>query len=230
MPDCAIFADTGWEEQGTYQTLLRLEQHLPFPVYRVSAGDIVADHISAKTRTTMPFYSKGGQGKSLRKCTTEYKIVPVERKIRELLGLSKGQRWPKEQAVEQWFGISLDEIQRMKVSQRKAVEFRYPLVEMRMTRGDCTLWCERNGYPIPPRSACIGCPYHNNDEWRRIRNNPDEWASAIKFDAAIRLSPGMTSKTYLHRDCMPLEEVDLSTPADHGQLSFLDECDGVCGV
>lgn len=28
----------------------------------------------------------------------------------------------------------------------------------------------------------------------------------------------------------PLAEADLRAPADHGQLSFLDECEGMCGT
>lgn len=39
-PDCAIFADTGWEPKAVYRHLQWLEDVLPFPVHRVSAGDI----------------------------------------------------------------------------------------------------------------------------------------------------------------------------------------------
>ena len=35
-----------------------------------------------------------GDGIGRRQCTEHYKIVPVRRKIRELLGLSRGQRVP----------------------------------------------------------------------------------------------------------------------------------------
>ena len=37
-------------------------------------------------------------------------------------------------------------------------------------------------------------------------------------------------KQYLHSKKIPLEEVDLRNDEDMGQLSFLDECDGMCGV
>lgn len=50
----------------------------------------------------------------------------------------------------------------MKVSQRPAVKFNYPLVDRRMARHDCLNWMAKQGYPKPPRSACIGCPYHSN--------------------------------------------------------------------
>ena len=142
------------------------------------------------------------------------------------------QRKPKTLAVEQWYGISLDEIQRCKI------EFvepwrrnRYPLIEMRMTRGDCLMWMERAGYPRPPRSACIGCPFHSDHEWRDLRDNrPDEWADAVDFDARIRIAGGMDKPTYLHRQCVPLDQADLTTAEDAGQLTMLDECEGMCGV
>lgn len=45
-----------------------------------------------------------------RQCTSEYKIRPIERYIRrEMLGLAKGRRVPKHVAVEQVYGISMDE-------------------------------------------------------------------------------------------------------------------------
>ena len=59
---------------------------------------------------------------------------------------------------------------------------------------------------------------------------PEEWQDAVEFDAAIRVARGMRGETFLHRQCVPLAEADLRTPADHGQLSWLDECGGVCGV
>ncbi|MCK9513952.1 MAG: hypothetical protein M0R28_22370 [Pigmentiphaga sp.] len=42
MPDCAIFADTGWEPKAVYDHLawLMSPNVLPFPVYTVSAGSI----------------------------------------------------------------------------------------------------------------------------------------------------------------------------------------------
>lgn len=48
MPDCAIFADTGWEPKAVYEHLawLMSPNVLPFPVHIVSAGDIRADLVA----------------------------------------------------------------------------------------------------------------------------------------------------------------------------------------
>lgn len=247
-PDIAIFADTGWEPMAVYHWLERLEPLIAFPVRRVSGGDLRKEQLYARVRgekgengerwASLPYFTKTAEsereGRVRRQCTSEYKIQPIEKEIRALLGLKPRQRYPKDVAVEQWYGISLDEIQRCKMEFVPGQPWRrnrYPLIEKRMTRHDCLLWMERNGYPAPPRSSCIGCPFHSNREWRDMRDNrPEEWADAIGFDAAIRKAGGTRGDTFLHRDCVPLDEVNLSTPEDHGQLSLLDECEGMCGL
>jgi len=229
MPTCAIFADTGNEPGHVYEHLAFLKTLLPFPVYEVSAGNLIADALADKRSASLPYFTED-RGMHPRQCTSDYKIAPVDKKIRELLGLKRGQHWPKEKVVDKWFGISLDEIQRMRVSQRPAVENQYPLIDKRMNRWDCLNWMRDNGYPKPPRSACIVCPFHDNEEWHRMKaENPNDWAFAVSFDEQVRNKVG-NDAVYLHRDRVPLDQVDLSTAADHGQLSMLDECEGLCGV
>ena len=91
---------------------------------------------------------------------------------------------------------------------------------------------EKKGLPEPPRSACLGCPYHHNNEWRHIKSESiDEWNDTVSVDKAIRKKGGLDGDLFLHADRISLDEVDLTTPEDHGQLSiFDDECQGVCGV
>ena len=92
---------------------------------------------------------------------------------------------------------------------------------------------DRNGYKMPPKSACIGCPYHDNAQWRDMRDNrPDEWRDAVEFDKGIRNNlHNVTMTAYVHRSLVPLNEVDLSTERDRGQMDlFGNECEGMCGV
>lgn len=238
MPDCAIFSDTQWEPKHVYDWLDWLETQLPFPVYRVTAGSVREAVITRQNATggrfaSVPFFTENG-GMGRRQCTNEYKIQPIRKKVRELIGLSPGQRGPKEAAVTQWIGISTDEIQRMKLSQDRYVENRWPLVDKRISRHDCLAWMAANGYPMPAKSSCIGCPYHDNAMWRDMRDNdPESWADAVDIDRMMRAQGqvrGMSQLEYMHRSCKPLDQVDLSSPADYGQISFLDECDGMCGV
>lgn len=239
MPDCAIFADTQWEPQNVYDHLSWLESILPFPVHRVTAGSI-REAILNKQNTTggrfasVPYFtSNGGMGR--RQCTSEYKINPIEKKQRELLGYKPRQRIPVA-SVEVWIGISTDEIQRMKDPRNKWQVNRWPLIERRMSRQDCLKWMKDNGYPQPPKSSCIGCPYHSDRQWREMRDfEPDAWSDACYIDSQMRLGGPVRGKRhaeYMHRSLKPLEEVDLTTPIEKGQheFGFLQECDGMCGV
>ena len=217
MPDCAIFADTGWEPKAVYEWLAFLKTKLPFVVHTVGAADLREQQISARMRgyaaegvqwASLPYFTMADgatkRGMVRRQCTNEYKIQPIESFIKhDLLGLKSRQRAPKTPVVEQWRGISADESQRMKPSREKWMTVRYPLaMEMHMTRGDCLAWLKRNGYPQAPRSACIGCPFHSDYEWLQMRNErPAEWADAVEFDASIRRAGGMRGETFLHASC-----------------------------
>ena len=68
--------------------------------------------------------------------------------------------------------------------------------------------------------------------WRDQRDNdPDEWRQSVEVDRAIRNQPGIRGQQFMHASRVPLDEVDLSTPEDHGQLNlFNNECEGMCGV
>lgn len=240
MPDCAVFADTGWEPRAVHEHLawLRSPDVLPFPVHVVSAGNIregLVRGARGERWASIPAFTRSASGKTgmiRRQCTGEYKIVPIRRKVRELAGLTR-KRSPRHPIVEQWLGISLDEAIRMKPSFEAWQVNRFPLIEKGMTRRDCLRWLEKHGYPMPPKSACIGCPYHSDAHWRQMRaEDPDGFADAVAMDRLVRTGfRNLRGELYLHRSCVPLDEADLDTLEDRGQLDlFADECDGLCGV
>jgi len=88
--DCAIFADTGAEPRKVYEWLNWLEKQLPFPVHRVSRGNLRDDIVNAAAGNLRgghlgqpPFFAKGGKVESrmlFRKCTKNYKIEPIRKK------------------------------------------------------------------------------------------------------------------------------------------------------
>ena len=235
MPDCAIFADTGWEPKEVYAQLERLEKTLPFPVHRVSHGNIREASLAGGSKysgrfASVPWFVRnpdGSDGIGRRQCTKEYKLHPIRRKIRELLG----HKTPKAGAS-MWIGISTDEVLRLKPSQVQYIVNRWPLIEAKLNRNDCLRWLERHGYPLPQKSSCIGCPYHNNAQWRAIKNDPEAWAEAVEVDAAIRQQPKFRGQQFMHRSLVPLGEADLRSDDDKGgQLDlFNNECEGMCGV
>lgn len=245
--DGAIFADTQSEPQGVYAYLEYLEQQSRgrIPLYKVTRGNLGQTTLDARGAPGVgyigqpPFYvSEGGRdrgGMLWRKCTKDYKIDPIEAKIRELLGVRKGQRVPTGHQCVQWVGISLDEIGRMRESSKRWVRNHYPLVDRRMTRHDCLLWLQRAGHPPPPKSACVFCPYRSNTQWQVMqREHPEDFAAAVAFDAALRDGakrlPGVTGAAFVHRSFLPLEAGLEASRDTSGQLNWLDECTGMCGV
>ena len=98
-----------------------------------------------------------------------------------------------------------------------------------MTRQNCLKWMEERRYPKPPKSSCIGCPFHSDDQWRAL--SAEEFANAVEVDLAIRNQPKMKFQQFMHRSMKPLSQVDFSTAEERGQLNlFLNECEGMCGV
>jgi hypothetical protein len=240
MPTAAIFADTGWEPAAIYKHLDWLETMLPFPVYRVeftgyrnqNKGNIRSE----RGANQMPLFLakvKGRRGMSRRQCTEDYKIVPIIRKSRELIGVKAVGRIKKGVYVNQWMGISIDEIGRMKDSHAQWIHKKYPLIDLGMTREDCLdYFTERFPGRTLARSACIGCPYRSDSEWYRMKvEDPVSWADVIAFDHNLRdgsIKLSYENPAYLHSSLVSLEHVDFSR--QESNPGFDAECEGICGV
>lgn len=236
-PDLAIFADTQWEPEGVYRHLEWLEGlRLPIPIRRVTKGNLRAAIMEASAAAqfvSIPLHLQnpdGGKALLRRQCTREYKVEPITKEIRRFLGLKPRARikgW-----VELWLGISVDEAARMRDNRERWIRNRYPLVERNFSRERCLSWLEDHGFPRPPKSACIGCPYHDNRVWRDMKQmRPREWNDAVDFDEKVRSGvPGLQSLAFLHRSLVPLAEANLGGgDLRQGDL-FIEECEGVCGV
>lgn len=231
-PRHAIFADTGDEPIGVYRHLWWLANYVSdkIQVIITSKGHLSADILRAAkvggtaSTSNPPFHvARPGhkKGMSLRKCTRDYKVRPIARVVRRIAGLGD---------VEQWIGISLDEVWRMKPSGTKRIQHRWPLIELRMSRSGCLGWLENSGYPRPPKSACVYCPYRSPKRWRDVRSVPEDWDRAVAFDSDVRrLSlPGLDGVPYVHRSLAPLGDADLGSDSQIDM--FLNECEGLCGV
>jgi len=234
--DCAIFADTGNEPKAVYNYLEHLSNLADFPVHIVSKGNIIDDSLAVAEKgtnkgfLTMPVKGVDENGKQVmgrRQCTNDYKIQPINKKIRELLGVKRLTGFN----VEVVMGISLDEIQRAKEPLNKWQVNSYPLIANKITRHDCLDYIKLHEYKTPPRSACIVCPYHSNKEWLYMKeNNPDEFQFAVNFDLKIRTTSSNGIKNYLHSSMKPLGEIDFNQYKDPQYKLFDDECSGICGV
>lgn len=234
MPDAAIFADTGWEPKHVHDYLDWLEKQLPFPVYRVMKGDGLLEALKKPGRVaSVPFFTANGGMGNRRGCTREYKIEPIQKKMRDLLGYEPRKRIPQN-SLTCWIGISLDEAIRMKPSQKQWIENRYPLIELSMTRWHCLEWMDKQGYPMPPKSSCLGCPYHSDKHWADMKEgNQEEWEATVQMDRHIRRrNENMKYQEFMHRSLRPLDEIDFSGITNQLDMydGFGNECEGMCGV
>ena len=229
MPDAAIFADTGWEPRKVHEYLDWLETQLPFPVYRVMhKNGLLVDLMGEGRYAAVPFFTADG-GLGRRQCTAEYKLKPIRRKMRELLGYEPRKRIPADSAT-CWIGISLDEAIRMKPSWDKWITNRWPLIELNMTRWHCLEWMDKNGYPMPPKSSCLGCPFHSDKHWAEMKcGDPEEWEQTVEMDKRIRTRAKGMRQQFMHRSRRPLDEVDFSVITNQIDM-FGNECEGMCGV
>ena len=242
-PNLAIFADTQWEPRTVYDHLEWLKSQLSYEIVTVTAGDIKNNMLhgvnpDGDTFLDVPVFlvnADGTNSVAARQCTTHYKITPIHKEIRRRLKVPAGKRVPKDIQVEMWLGISADESIRMKPSRDEWIDNRYPLIEMNMTRADIYKWFE-DRYPGRhlPRSACIGCPYHDDMEWKWIKENePESFKDAVNVDWSLRNVPAasgsLRGKAYLHKSRVPLADVDFSQTRDYGDY-MATECEGLCGV
>jgi hypothetical protein len=215
--DAVLVADTQQEPVEVYETMKWVMALVQVPIYRVTVGDLGAACLGylrnnpPASRPQIPFYVAGSNGKASplrRGCTEAYKIKPIRKKLRELLGIAPQKHIPKTCWVEQAIGFPLEELGRTFCSDVAWISNTFPLIDKRMRKHDCERWLRDHGYPTPiPKSSCRFCPYHNNAYWRRMRDTqPKDWAKTVAFEAALHRGklPGVRGTPYLHRSMVPL--------------------------
>lgn len=223
MPDCAIFADTGDETEETYRWIKELCRLLTFPVVWLKPphGNKLSDAIVNEWgHSQIPAWYANGEGKPAigrRQCTKYFKILPVRHELRR--------RYPG-QSVVLWQGISLDEISRMKESGRLWLEHRWPLIELRKTRGDCDAFLKTITSWKVPKSACVYCPYKDPARWRQSTRRPYEMEIINRVESV--LTP---RNEYLTQHLKPVSHINFDSEEDRGQIDLWpNECEGMCGV
>lgn len=229
--DAAIHADTTHERSETYAFAERWTpwlQERGVNVVTIAEGrPLVGTIPSGEPYTSIPCFTTYADGRPSgmlrRQCTKEWKIYPIRRYI---------QAHRNGRPVEQWLGITLDEVQRMRPSDVQYITNRYPFIELLdrpWTRLMAMQWLQEHDLEIPVKSSCVFCAYHDRATWREIQQTaPNDWEKAIEIDRAIRHNrPGYIC--YLTRPRIPLEDLDLRNQEDHGQLTLWDEeCEGMC--
>ena len=168
------------------------------------------------------------------------KLARKERRKPPVMPDDTRRGWTKMQSdalVCTWIGISTDEASRMKPSSIPWIVNRWPLIELGMSRQDCKIWMTENGHPEPPRSACVFCPYHSDEEWQRLqREEPEDFAEAVQWEIKAQIANASAQaargEIFLHSSLVPIGEIDFaSIPPKPQQFDMFDnECEGMCGV
>lgn len=217
-PDLSIIVDTEREMSTTWDYLdkwvMPALERAGVKLHRVSKSEHATVDLMRNDDLLIPaFTTESGEiGKLPTFCSNEWK----QRVMR---------RWAVEQGVQQadvWLGFTIDELKRVTQPLGKW-QNRYPLIEKRMTRGDCIALCKRMGWPEPPKSSCWMCPNKTHAGWKwQMENAPEDFIKAGAFEVEIqKIDPDV----WLTDTGRPLFELDFENSDD----LFTGRCEsGMC--
>ena len=187
-----------------------------------SAPTLLEDLSRPESRSVnIPMYLSPSGAPGTRNCTGEWKIKVIARWLR------KHGATPDNPAIT-GLGISIDEAHRARSNSGFAFQtLTYPLIDLRLTRRECTNIIHRAGLPIPEKSSCTYCPFHTRAYWRRqFRDKPEIFAKSVAVERmlcarSVALGRG---EAYLTSALIPLDQVVVDT----GQLELDLESLGMC--
>lgn len=225
-------ADPGMENSETYRhvAMMMAECQRAGVEARTVSGpnlyqDILAVASGSKTRLDNPSFftraASGKKGRLRRCCTAYYKIAPMDREVRRVLqrrfGISARSRTLPQGIVEKWIGFSFEEQLRMRSPQQRYVRFRFPLIELQMSRRCVSEYFSERELPLPPRSICNACFAQRVDDYQEMHlNRPADWKQAVEVDRAVRdwTAIGVRDPVFVSDALVPLEELpDRGFPA-----------------
>lgn len=135
--------------------------------------DLYEDFCRKPGNVRLPMHRKGG-GPGMRGCTTNYKIKPIAKWIKNNApGCTLG------------LGISTDEPHRARPARTDDVHAvnHYPLIELGIDRSMCLRIVEAEGLPQPPKSSCWFCPYKTTEQWTTLkRSDPSLFEKACEME------------------------------------------------
>lgn len=218
--DAILFCDNRFERSETYEIVEFYSERwrkMGAHVEILQVGDIRIE--GAAEHNHIPFFTSDG-GPLHRQCTRHFKIRPIKRRSRELIGFHPSKPpAPSPGSIESWIGFSWDEFYRMFESKPKFIINRFPLIENKINRWDSIDYLKKKRLPIPVASACICCPWRNASEWINMRENtPGDFQAAIDFDEVnrrklVRLEAVTADELFIYNKGIPLKSADLEGDA-----------------
>lgn len=208
-PDLIAIADTERERSSVWDYLDQVVspalKKIGLKIERVKRSDFAKEDLwedwgGAEPQMLMPVFISnpdGSTGRLKTYCSSRWKRRVI-------------MRWLRSQGVKEcdaWYGITLDEVRRVRASTERWYQHRYPLIfDLPMRRNEAIRLVEKFGWPTPPRSACWMCPNREDAEWMDMKKNyPSDFASAVALEKEMQLR---RPDFFLHRSLQPLDIVD----------------------
>ena len=182
--DHIIFADTGWDRTDTMKQMIEIKKYCKSYGYKFSIvqsklgslENLLLKNLKENKFLPIPYHSKD-KGIASRQCTNQFKITPINQFLVSKYGsISR---------IAQ-LGIHYDEFYRVKDAKVKRDINRFPLVDLKLNRNDCIIRVAETGLPMPPKSACVGCPYLPASRFIELNfENPKDFSRAEKIDTLM---------------------------------------------
>lgn len=209
LPELAIMADTGRERSSTWRYLKKYARPLMEKIgvpFEIASHDLATvDLYGHNGDLLLPVFTQTGKLPTF--CSDEWKKLVIRRRLREL------DYGPDNPAL-MWYGMSLDEVGRLRQSDKKWIKNHYPLCfDFKLRRHECLLEIKRFGLPEPSNSSCWLCPNMQNVEWLEMKeDDPQDFIKAIAKDNMLRRVDHTNGfdGIFLHRSRLPLGEADLT--------------------
>jgi len=213
--DAMVFCDTGFEQSIVHEFLVKhtlpMLEKAGIPFYIAKAHDYSGKYYADMDLPPFFNFDGGEVGRRPAFCSSKWK-ADVFRRFCNLEF--------KEKQYNVLMGFSTDEIKRAaRIKQSKKWAYKFPLLDLKLNRGQCISIVKNKFGVDPPRSSCYFCPNHTRVEWRNVMNGPDRNLT-IEFDAKLR-----ESGKFLSHDCVPIEEADFD---DKNESIFSRLCSGGC--
>jgi len=189
--DAAVFANVGDDSENP-ATLAFIHDHaVPYAArhsfqleqvcrtWRDGTHTTLHDYVTGDIASIpIPVYMEGG-APGTRQCSERWKIAVVARWLRDH-GASP------ENPAELLIGFSWDELERVKDISDPIARRSYPLIDLRLNRGDCMEIIRNVGLPVPPKSSCWFCPYRGARGFAEMRRDqPELFDRAVVFEDRI---------------------------------------------
>jgi len=193
-PDAIVFADTGGEKPHTYGHLWTMQEwcdRVGFPAIQIVRGEQPQQRKDGSLENEclrlglLPSKAYG-----FASCSDKWKIDPQERWARRWLA-NRGEAYMK------LIGFHAGEDFRVAKTPPHLAKFRrYPLIEWGWDYEDCQREIEREGLPLPGKSACFFCPSTKKTEILQLRQRyPELLARALEIERKARAGEGPAGAT-----------------------------------